>query len=205
MTANPDLLERLEARLREDHDRPGRAYHNFAHVEDCLQKLAEVTGLASVERRLLRYAILWHDSVYDPTRSDNEERSAERAAHELAQAGESEAECAEIARLILLTKGHEVSQQDRLGALLVSIDLSILGSEPERYRAYATAIRHEYAHVPEDAFRIGRSHILQRLLSADPIYPDPGFRARYEAKARANMAAELAALSPDGHSADGAA
>jgi len=38
-----------------------------------------------------------------------------------------------------------------LGAILISIDLSILAAEPSRYDAYAAAIRNEYAHVPDDA------------------------------------------------------
>jgi hypothetical protein len=38
-----------------------------------------ITNLSARERLLLRLALLWPDVVYDPTRSDNEERSAEGA------------------------------------------------------------------------------------------------------------------------------
>jgi predicted metal-dependent HD superfamily phosphohydrolase len=194
MMIDPAAMRRLEAKLRADHDVPGRAYHDFSHVEDCLAKLDRVDGLAPDVRQVLRYALLWHDSVYDPTRSDNEERSAERAGLDLAEAGLGAADIAEVRRLILLTKGHVAAPEDPVGALLVSIDLSILGEAPGRYHAYAQAIRREYGHVPDDVYRAGRRRVLETLLAADPLYPDPRFRARYEGKARINMAEEIASL-----------
>jgi predicted metal-dependent HD superfamily phosphohydrolase len=188
-------LAALEAQVRRDYAAPGRAYHNLAHLDDCLEQLERQEGLDERDRRLLRLAFLWHDAVYDPTRRDNEEKSAERARAELAGAGLSPAEVEEVARLILLTKGHQVPSGDRRGALLVSIDLSILGAAPERYAGYAAAIREEYGHVPEAAYRAGRAAVLQALLAADPLYPDPGYRDRLELKARRNIAGELAQLS----------
>lgn len=194
MTIDPNALRGLEEKLRADHGMPGRAYHSFAHVQDCLDKLETIGGLDERERRLLRWALLWHDSIYDPTRGDNEERSAERAASELVAAGADGEDAREVSRLVLLTKGHKVEPADRLGAILVSIDLSILGAEPERYRQYAADIRREYAHVPDDAYRAGRTRVLEDLLEADPIYPDPEFSALYEKLARANMTAEIESL-----------
>ena len=191
---DPAAVEALERAVRADYAAPGRFYHSVDHLDDCLTQLDAVDGLEARERMLLRFAILWHDVVYDPKRSDNEEQSAERARRELAQAGAAAEDCDEVARLILLTKGHRVAADDPLGALLVSIDLSILGAEPERYRAYAADIRREYAHVPEEAYRAGRAAVLRHLLAADPLYPHPAWRARLEGRARANMAAELEAL-----------
>jgi predicted metal-dependent HD superfamily phosphohydrolase len=190
---NLEQIERLEAQARAEWDASGRFYHNGTHLEDCLAQV-ETVHLAPDERRLLRWAIIWHDVVYDPKRSDNEAMSAERARAELSGAGVPQAEAAEVARLILLTAGHRVEEGDRLGALLVSIDLSILGAKPERYRAYGEAIRREYAHVPEDAYRLGRARVLRSLLAGGSIYPDPEYRARFEAQARENMERELEEL-----------
>ena len=83
-------------------------------------------------------------SVYDATRADNEELSAR-----LAEQHVREDLRQEVGRLIRLTKTHDVQPDDRLGAILISIDLSILGAEPARYDAYAAAIRQEFIHVPE--------------------------------------------------------
>ena len=168
---------------------PGRHYHNLAHIEDCLDLLSSVENLSAAERDLLVQAIWWHDAVYDPTKSDNEEQSALLA--ELAASSDIREQ---IGRLIRLTKSHQVTPGDRLGAILISIDLSILGAEPDRYDAYAASIRKEFAHVPDAAYRSGRSDVLRRFMARPVIFPDPGFATRYDLRARAKMAREIASL-----------
>ncbi|MGX4802786.1 HD domain-containing protein [Bradyrhizobium guangdongense] len=169
---------------------PGRHYHNLAHIEDCLAALAQVEGLSAREREVLSEAIWWHDVVYDPTRSDNEELSAQLAERHV-RADISH----EVGRLIRLTKTHDVAADDRLGAILISIDLSILGAEPTRYDAYAAAIRQEFIHVSEADYRVGRTAVLRRFAARPVIYPDPGFAAKYAGRARENLSRELASLS----------
>jgi len=180
----------LEAAYAEPH----RRYHTRRHIEDCLALLADTPGLDRRERRILELAIWWHDAVYDPRRADNEEESAAQASAALAAEGADGGEIGEVARLIRLTSGHRAAEGDRLGALMVSIDLAILGAAPAAYDAYGAAIRQEYAHVPDAGFRAGRRAVLERLLATAPLYPDPGFRARFEAAARANLAREFASL-----------
>ena len=180
----------LEAAYAEPH----RRYHTRRHIEDCLEKLADWPGLSDSERRLLAWAIWWHDAVYDPTASDNEAQSAELARRDLPSLGATRAEVGEVARLILLTAGHHVREGDRLGEVLVSIDLSILAAPPAAYDEYARNVRAEYAHVPDEAWRRGRPAVLQRFLDAAVIYPDPSFRAAHEAQARANLEREIASL-----------
>jgi predicted metal-dependent HD superfamily phosphohydrolase len=187
-------LVEAELRARSAYAEPHRRYHTERHLDDCLRQLEQVLDLMEQERRMLRWAILWHDAVYDPARSDNEERGADLACRELTACGVDEDTSGEVRRLILLTKGHRADESDRLGALLVSIDRSILGSDEARYREYVSGVRQEYAHVPEDAWRTGRAAVLRHLLDADPLYPEPTFRDRLEAQARRNMEQELKAL-----------
>jgi predicted metal-dependent HD superfamily phosphohydrolase len=191
MAIDESCLAEAEARARADYAAPGRYYHDQRHLDDCLGQLDRIEELSERQRRLLKWAIIWHDVIYDSRRGDNEERSAERARRELIECGVDQTDAAEVARLILLTKGHRADPVDRLGALLVSIDLSILGSEPEHYWAYADAVRREYGHVPDDAWNSGRSAVLISLLAAEPLYPDARFRAELEARARHNMEAEV--------------
>ena len=106
---------------------PGRHYHDLKHIEDCLGALACVDDLSVTEREILTEAIWWHDVVYDPTRSDNEELSAR-----LAEAHVRPDLRPEVGRLIRLTRTHQVEPEDRLGAILISIDLRILGAEAAR-------------------------------------------------------------------------
>jgi predicted metal-dependent HD superfamily phosphohydrolase len=169
---------------------PGRHYHNLKHIEDCLDALAGVKNLSAAEREILTEAIWWHDVVYDATRSDNEELSARLAEQHIRPDLRWE-----VGRLIRLTETHQVEPEDRLGAILISIDLSILGAQPARYDAYAAAIRKEYTHVGDGDYRAGRAKVL-RLFAARPfIFPDADFAAKYDRPARQNLARELASLS----------
>ena len=184
------MTPELEAAYSEPH----RRYHTKTHIEQCLALLDMVPELMNSERDVLTYAIWWHDAVYDPTASDNEARSAEMAKRDLRDLDVSLHAREEVARLIRLTAGHRVEEEDRLGEILVSIDLAILAAAPLDYDAYSRQIREEYAHVPEGAWRVGRAKVMQHFLDAPVIYPDPAFRALFEDVARANIAREIASL-----------
>lgn len=184
------MIASLEAAYAEPH----RRYHTRRHIEQCLALLDQVPELMDSERRVLTWAIWWHDAIYDPTASDNEAKSAELAKRELRGLDASIHEREEVARLIRLTAGHQVEAEDRLGEILVSIDLAILGARPAAYDTYAAEVRAEYAHVPDEAWRRGRPAVLQHFLDAPVIYPDPVLRDRFEAQARANLAREIASL-----------
>jgi predicted metal-dependent HD superfamily phosphohydrolase len=173
---------------------PHRRYHTMVHIEDCLAQVAASTDMDENQRALMDAAIWFHDAIYDATRSDNEAESAKLAADRLAVEGAPQAFIDEVVRLILLTAGHSVQADDALGARLVSIDLSILGADRDRYDAYAAAIREEYAHVPEPLYRAGRAAILGRFLESEALFADPIWAARFEALARANLTREIAAL-----------
>ena len=176
------------------YDGPDRHYHNLAHVRDCLRN-ADAVYDRLVDPRAVMAAIFFHDAVYDPTRSDNEERSADLAERHLRAMGRSESFVAEVRDLILDTR-HLVSPGSNDGRYLVDIDLAILGAPPEEFDAYERAIRREYAHVPEDAFRDGRAQVLKALLELPSIYRLDPLRAAWEERARANLSRELQVLRP---------
>jgi len=173
---------------------PGRRYHNRVHLEDCLAQLDDSAAEAT-ERSLIEAAIWFHDAVYEPLASDNEQRSAAWARRALGGLGVPGRIVGEIARLILLTRHVEPPlETDRPGALLCDIDLSILGRAPEAFDRYDRQIRAEYAAVPDAAYQAGRRRILGALLARDPLYLTDRFRARYEAAARDNLRRALARL-----------
>ncbi|GAA5007476.1 hypothetical protein [Kitasatospora paranensis] len=189
-TADPvpygrDLLERWAE--------PQRRYHTTDHLAAVL---AHVDMLAqdAPQPDAVRLAAWFHDAVYRPDRSENEERSAGLAVRALREAGLAEELVAEVARLVRLTVTHHPEPGDGNGEVLCDADLAVLGSEPEGYAAYAAAVREEYAFVPEDAFRSGRAAILRQLLALPALYRTAAARERFDAPARANLAAELSRL-----------
>lgn len=184
----PDLAADLLDRWREPHRRHHDERH-LAEVLDAVDLLAEpADDLAAV-----RAAAWFHDCVY-AGRPDDEERSAALAYERLTATGSDPVLVDEVVRLVLLTRAHDPAPGDRAGALLSDADLSVLGAEPDRYATYVAGVRQEHAHVDDDGWRVGRGRVLRALLDRDPLFATHGGRRRWEAPARANIAAELAAL-----------
>jgi predicted metal-dependent HD superfamily phosphohydrolase len=120
----------------------------------------------------------------------------------LADCGWEPARVDRVAALIELTAGHVAPRADDgaddgadTGAdILLDADLAILGAEPADYRAYVTGVRAEYAHVDDDAWRVGRAAVLRSFLERPAIYRTTSMQATRERRARANLSAELADL-----------
>ena len=83
---------------------------------------------------------------------------------------------------------------DPNGCVLSDADLAILAAAPDRYAAYVTDVRREYALVAEPDFRAGRAHVLPELLGKSHLFHTTYARDRWEARARANVEAEVARL-----------
>lgn len=181
---------------------PHRRYHDKRHLERVLGTLRQLsaeegsrTSSGPVDLNDLAALAAWyHDAVYQPTRSDNEERSAALARRQLAQLDVSAAIVGEVTRLVLLTKSHDPAQHDRAGALLCDADLAILATPADVYDAYSAAIRAEYSHVPERDYRAGRAAVLTRLAARSHLFHTGYGRAAREQAARANIARELQGL-----------
>ncbi|MBP2472815.1 putative metal-dependent HD superfamily phosphohydrolase [Crossiella equi] len=174
---------------------PHRRYHGLAHIEAVLRDsawLAERLGLSTEDRALLAVAAAAHDVVYDGVPGQDERRSADWLDAALTAAGVSDMRCAWATRLVLATEGHV--GEDRLTLALLDADLAILGAGEADYDAYARAVREEYAHVPDKAFRAGRTEVLRGLSARRPLYRTRPARERWETAAKANLARELKAL-----------
>ena len=176
---------------------PQRHYHTVAHLSAVLDVVDSHAQLAPHPERV-RLAAWMHDAVYDPRAlgDANERDSAEFAEGLLATLGVPAATAAEVARLVGLTAGHATEADDPDGELLCDADLAVLAGDEEAYASYTAAIRREYAHVPEDAFRDGRAQVLTALLELPSIYRLDPLRAAWEERARANLSRELQVLRP---------
>lgn len=181
----------LVTRYREPH----RRYHDLHHVTQVVRDARLLAGDRSGrDLALVTLAALAHDVVYDGRPGEDERRSAAWARERLAAAGVPAADVDRVEGLVLATLTHEVPDGDGLAAVLLDADLAVLGGGPDAYERYRTAVRAEYAHVDDDAWRVGRAAVLRSLLDRDPLYRTGAARARWAAAARRNLAGELAAL-----------
>lgn len=182
------LWEEIEAA----YTAPGRHYHNLEHLEHMLAALLRAQP-AEKDRDVLVLALCYHDIVYDPLQHNNEALSADLAVQRLSALSIHKTKVEQVRRLILATQGHTLSD-DALVNLFTDADLSILGTNAVTYKQYATAIREEYAVVPDVLYLPGRKKVLEHFLAMPQIYKTDFFRTQYEAQARINLREEGEAL-----------
>lgn len=161
---------------------PHRHYHTLGHVREMLQL---VSGEAPIA------AAWFHDIVYDPTRTDNEDASARIAAVALREAGFSVITVDRVIRMIRATADHDPKDLPAQARLFVDADLAIFGASREHYVEYCDAIRREYAYLSDAEFREQRNAVLDRFLSRPQIYFTEPMRDRFEQQARANIGWEI--------------
>lgn len=183
-----DPFADLAARYGEPH----RHYHNAAHIHACLGLVDEVR--AQVDDPVsLELALWFHDAVYEPRASDNEERSARLAATALQACDAGRARIDRVTALILATKTHQPAREPNAPWML-DIDLAVLGAAPAVFAAYDAGICAEYAWVEPAVYRARRAEVLAAFLARPRIYLTPHFHDRFEHTARANLSRILQQL-----------
>lgn len=140
-----EQADELVARMSEPH----RVYHTIPHVEYILEQTSDP---------LLIAAAWFHDAVYDPTRTDNEARSSYLATI-FYFFNPPSFDVLLLGQIIMDTAKHEATHP--LSQKFSDLDMSILGSNSDRYDEYYKAIRQEFAFVPWATYCSKRSEILQ--------------------------------------------
>jgi predicted metal-dependent HD superfamily phosphohydrolase len=174
------------------YSQPHRHYHTGKHIDHCLRELDSASSLAR-EPAEVEYALWFHDAVYNPHSSTNEELSAGWACEVLLR-NDADAARVERVRTHILATRHEAPATTPDAQLLVDVDLSILGADEAAYAEFEANVRKEYRWVPSLLFRRKRAEILESFLARSQIYSTAPFQARYELQARRNLAAAISAL-----------
>lgn len=188
------LTPELRAELLERWNEPQRRYHNETHLRAVLRAVDELAAEGeSFDGTAVRLAAWLHCAVFDPTVSENNEKSAVFTERTLDPAAPVE----EVARLVRLMGGHRVEPGDLNGCVLSDADLAVLGADPETYDEYSRDVRHEFAHVPGQRFVDGRIAALEGLLDRGSVYLTRAARDAWERQARANLNRELGLLRTD--------
>lgn len=181
------------------HRATGRHYHDLRHVRWVVRHaldLARDHSLPEATVDRLVAAACFHDAVYDARGTDNEATSAALAERALTELGWQRAAVDQVATMILATATHasDGTTTDVATSVLLAADLGVLAAEPARYDDYVRAVRREYAHLDDDAWRSGRAAFVRSMLGRTSIYPPTLGLDAWERHARANLTAELAAV-----------
>ncbi|SDK37071.1 Predicted metal-dependent phosphohydrolase, HD superfamily [Catalinimonas alkaloidigena] len=190
----PMLTETTWQELHGAYTAPQRHYHTLAHVAALLTYAKEFRS-ALPDYDAVRFAIWFHDAVYNPLRNDNELRSAQQAIHFLQQTRFESVRLQQVAHWIRRTQRHQDREPNEPVELhwFLAFDLAVLSASPAVYQRYAQQIRQEYRHVPDLLYKPGRRKVLEAFLNEPTLYRTAHFQQR-EAQARENLRAELEKL-----------
>lgn len=169
-----------------------RHYHTLEHLDACLRHLDKMRDGAQHPHEIA-LALWFHDALYAVGATDNEHRSADWASNALRAAGAPQ-EVADRVHALIMVTCHDQPPHTPDQALLLDVDLAILGAPAAVFDAYEQQVFREFQHVPPVAFRSNRARILQGFLDRPQIYHTPQFRDRREAQARANLGRSIVAL-----------
>jgi predicted metal-dependent HD superfamily phosphohydrolase len=191
------LPQALWGEIQSLHAHPPRHYHTLDHVVQVAETFRGVPHWQQPKEVFI--AILFHDAIYEVTRTDNELRSAEVARASI-RAWHLEVDPDRVSQLIALTAKHgrlAPEDVDEDTALFLDCDMAILGANRASYDIYEAGIAAEYRPVYGEGYKAGRRAFLEKLL-ARPLYLSDWFRSRLEDRARANLTRSLNRHGPDG-------
>jgi len=121
------LTNELWAEIEQHYSDAKRHYHTLQHLENLLIQLTEVKNEIQNWDTIL-FSLYYHDIIYDATKSDNEDKSAELAEKRLKQISVSndKRECSK--QQILATKSHFKSKDNDTN-YFTDADLAVLGQD----------------------------------------------------------------------------
>lgn len=177
--------------LENQYEHKSRSYHNFSHIHNMLIQLEEF-GIEISDSQSLKFAIWYHDVIYKSTKKDNELKSAELAGNRLKTFYFEDKGMDTIQNLIISTKKHELILPDNNdNAILLDLDLSILGTDWETYEEYIQSIRKEYAIYPNFMYKKGRKKVLKHFLERETLFFTEQYKINFEKQARDNLKKEI--------------
>lgn len=177
---------------------PIRHYHTLRHVMDCVEAAAKLE-LGPHPAAVL--ALVFHDAVYNPLSTRNEEQSAELGSVFTHMLTGSALTAAVVHHAILCT-GHRSRAVSNLAQTVCDADLASLAKPWEEFDADCKAIRQEYKHVSTRNYIKGRKAILRRLVDRERIYQTETAYDLWETQAKANLRKHLDQLSGGGDDGD---
>jgi predicted metal-dependent HD superfamily phosphohydrolase len=191
-TDDGTIIDRYWSEINTCYTEPHRHYHTLSHLNNLLKELTGIRDELENWMAIL-FALYYHDIIYNPLRSDNEERSAILAREGMEQIAIPEVTIRETVDCIMATRSHEVSDNPDIN-YFTDADLSVLGQAPDIYKRYSNDIRKEYDIYPGVVYYPARKNVLLDFLQMGRIFKTDFFYNKYEEQARVNIKAEIALI-----------
>ncbi|KIC95611.1 hypothetical protein [Flavihumibacter solisilvae] len=191
-TDDDRLPNELWTEIEKQYTSKKRHYHTLQHLDNLLAQLTELKHKIQNWETLL-FTLYYHDIIYNPLKSDNEEKSGDLAEKRLQQISVSSDTIELCKKQILATKSH-LESADNDTNYFTDADLSILGQGWETYSSYYKSVRMEYSMYPDFLYHPGRKKVLHHFLTMDRIFKTDFFYKKFETQAKQNLQKELELL-----------
>ena len=170
-----------------------RSYHNLKHCENMLINKDRYLGVDFFKLHnepLFNLAIFTHDRYYSI--NDSIKYAINILKESTSEKIKSSKNQDVLKRLIKATDhNNDLPKPTKAEKLISDLDLCVLASNKQEYKAYQDAIRQEYKDVKPINFYRARLEILENFLKKSSIFKLPFFKKNYENIARKNILGEI--------------
>lgn len=141
-----------------------RSYHTLDHLNDLIKQINEdKSKFSEKDYDKLIIASLFHDCVYDPAKSDNEEMSSKFF---LESCLDKNSDILDIDRMILDTKTHK--SNNKLSESFNYYDMNIVERDFNSLLKWEEGIHYEFSIYDNETYKNGRLQFLESLLDKYP-------------------------------------
>jgi len=143
-----------------------RSYHTLNHLNDVIGQINESKSkYTNEEYEKLMLTALFHDCVYNPIKSDNEEKSADFFIE--CCSDKSNGDILEVRQMILDTKTHKATTN--LSESFNKYDMNIVERDFDQLLEWENGIEFEYTpHYSKEQYKEGRLKFLESILNKYP-------------------------------------
>jgi len=137
-----------------------RHYHTLSHLNDLIRQIKEhISEFTQEEYEKLIITALFHDCIYDPSKNDNEEKSADFFMNCCVDKNK---DIQEINQMILDTKTHK--SNTKLSEIFNKFDMNIVERKFSELLEWEKGIAKEYSFYSKEEYKEGRIKFLESLL-----------------------------------------
>jgi predicted metal-dependent HD superfamily phosphohydrolase len=142
-----------------------RSYHSLNHLNDLISQINEnKSKFSEKEYEKLMLSAIFHDIVYDPSSSTNEENSAEFLMECVVD--KSNEDILEVRQMILDTKTH--NSTTNLSKSFNNYDMNIVERDFDQLLDWEKGISEEFSVYLKEQYKEGRLKFLESLLDKYP-------------------------------------
>jgi len=144
-------------------NKPYRFYHNMSHLVDLLNLInADKSKLSKKDYEKLVITAVFHDYIYNPTRTDNEEQSVKSFMECVLTINKKDKDILEIKQMILNTKNHY--SNTFLSKIFNNYDMDIVKRDFVKLLNWEKGIYQEYNYLSDAVYKKNRLSFLKSII-----------------------------------------